>query len=50
MLAEILLLTGKEYLEVGVAGVLMAIALAGMAAIPFLAEYFVDDQRDGHDE
>ncbi len=46
MLAIILTWVARDYIEVVITGALMTVAMAGFIAIPFLAEYFIDEPRE----
>jgi hypothetical protein len=37
--------TARDIIEVVIATVLMLLVMGAMAAIPFIAEYYVDDRR-----
>lgn len=45
MLAILLSWTARDVLEVAITGVLITVAMAIMAAAPFIAEYYIDDRR-----
>jgi hypothetical protein len=46
MLAIYLTWTSSDIIEVAVTMVLIAVVMACFAAIPFIAEYYIDDRRD----
>ncbi len=46
MLAILLSWTAGDVLEVAITGVLITVVLGIMAAVPFIAEYYIDDRRD----
>ena len=46
MLSIYLTWTFRDIFEVGLTMVLIAVVMACFAAIPFVAEYYIDDRRD----
>lgn len=46
MLPLVLNWTAREVLEVVVTGVLIVVVMAVIAAVPFIAEYYIDDRRE----
>lgn len=46
MLAIVLNWTPREFVEVAITAVLITVVMGIMAAIPFIAEYYVDDRRE----
>ena len=46
MLAILLTWSTRDILEVAITSVLIVVVMAIMAAVPFIAEYYIDDRRD----
>lgn len=46
MLAILLTYTARDILEVAITGVLITLVMAVIAAVPFIAEYYIDDCRE----
>lgn len=45
MLAILLSWTARDLLEVAITGVLITVVMGIMAAVPFIAQYYIDDRR-----
>lgn len=46
MLAILLTWAARDLLEVAMTGVLSTVVMAVFAAVPFIAEYYIDDRRE----
>ena len=46
MLPIVLSWAARDVLEVVITGVLITVVMAIMAAVPFIAEYYIDDKRE----
>lgn len=46
MLAILLSWTMGDVLEVAITGALITVVMGIMAAVPFIAEYYIDDRRE----